>query len=569
MRSKFIFNNSRPGNILNPWIVILLAVSFLYSASIYELANSDWSSIRYEHSPIVLAVAIYLFLTRINLLSKNESIKKEPAPYIGWALILIGLIFHVIGRSQNILFLEIGSLIPVLIGIVALFYGTRMCAELWFPFAFLIFVIPFPASIIDAITQPMKIAVSAVTESILYWAGYPVARDGVVLLIGQYKLLVADACAGLNSLFTLEALGLLYLNLVRYSSLPRNIFIALIIVPVSFSSNTIRVIALALITFYMGDNAGQGFLHFFSGIFLFLIALLLIISLDTLLGPFFDKKKLRTDSIKLDGNISSQNSRSASPKKLAMGMLSLVAGLLKFDSNINLKHAAVLILLVVLAKPATLALTPRNAVNDNISSLSEIIPTHFGQWRVVQSPYLQADLSVSNDNERTLENPYDAVLMRTYVNSKGDYVMLAIAYAREQKQDVKLHLPEICYPAQGFSIIEKNNALFDMGKGNPKVKGKRLIAQNKARLEAISYWARIGNELPTDGLDMRLAIFREGLAGRVADGMLIRVSTIINHKDAAKMAYEEQIQFLTDLTKQVQLTNPGVLLPSEGSSNKA
>ena len=136
---------------------------------------------------------------------------------------------------------------------------------------------------VDAVTLPMKMAVSYVAESILFAAGYPIARTGVILQIGQYKLLVADACAGLHTLFTLEALGLLYLNLVQRDSLFRNVALAILVVPISFAANVIRVMVLTLITYHFGDGAGQGFLHGFAGMVLFLSALLLIIGVDTLL----------------------------------------------------------------------------------------------------------------------------------------------------------------------------------------------------------------------------------------------------------------------------------------------
>jgi exosortase/archaeosortase family protein len=105
----------------------------------------------------------------------------------------------------------------------------------------------------------------------------------VILQIGQYKLLVADACAGLHTLLSLEALGLLYLNLVRHDSLFRNAALAILIVPISFSANVIRVITLTLITYHLGDAAGQGFLHGFAGMVLFISALLLIIGVDSIL----------------------------------------------------------------------------------------------------------------------------------------------------------------------------------------------------------------------------------------------------------------------------------------------
>jgi exosortase B len=154
----------------------------------------------------------------------------------------------------------------------------------------MIFMIPLPGVFVDAMTQPMKTAVSYVVESVLYAVGYPISRSGVILQIGQYQLLVADACAGLNTLFTLEALGLLYLNLVKHQSIARNIVLAICIVPISFVANVIRVIALTLITYHLGDEAGQGFLHDFAGMVLFMAALLLIILFDGFLRFIFVKK---------------------------------------------------------------------------------------------------------------------------------------------------------------------------------------------------------------------------------------------------------------------------------------
>jgi exosortase B len=161
--------------------------------------------------------------------------------------------------------------------------GSAAVRVQWFPLFFMVFMVPLPGAFVDNVTMPMKLAVSYVAEHMLFWLGYPIGRTGVMLQIGQYKLLVADACAGLHTLFTLEALGLLYLNLVRHASAARNVLLALIIMPISFTANVIRVMVLCLITYHFGDAAGQGFLHGFAGVVLFLSALLLITGVDGLL----------------------------------------------------------------------------------------------------------------------------------------------------------------------------------------------------------------------------------------------------------------------------------------------
>jgi exosortase B len=143
------------------------------------------------------------------------------------------------------------------------------------------FMLPLPGPVVDALTLPMKIGVSWATEQILYAFNYPVSRSGVILQIGQYKLLVADACAGLHTLFTLESLGLLYLHIVRHESVMRNALLAIMIIPISFSANTIRVVVLTLITYHFGDAAGQGFLHGFAGMVLFISALIFIVGVDS------------------------------------------------------------------------------------------------------------------------------------------------------------------------------------------------------------------------------------------------------------------------------------------------
>jgi exosortase B len=209
----------------------------------------------------------------------------------GWPIFIAGLLLYVVGRSQNIILFELGSLIWLLLGIGLILLGARSVKVVWFPLFFMLFMIPLPGVIVVALTMPMKMAVSYVAEQILYTLGYPIARSGVILQIGQYQLLVADACAGLHTLFTLESLGLLYLNLVRHESVIRNLTLAILIVPISFAANVIRVMVLTLITYHFGDEMGQGFLHGFAGMVLFLSALLLIIGADALTRAMFTKKK--------------------------------------------------------------------------------------------------------------------------------------------------------------------------------------------------------------------------------------------------------------------------------------
>jgi exosortase len=169
--------------------------------------------------------------------------------------------------------------------------GLSGLRNFWFPIVFLVFMIPLPGSVIDALTGPLKQYVSIVVENMLYNMGYPIARNGVVLSIGYYQLLVADACSGLNSMFSLSALGFLYLYVMQYRNWFRNSLIFASILPIAFAANVVRVIIITLVTYYWGDEAGQGFIHGFAGIVLFIVALVSFMIWDWILEQLFKPGK--------------------------------------------------------------------------------------------------------------------------------------------------------------------------------------------------------------------------------------------------------------------------------------
>jgi exosortase len=157
--------------------------------------------------------------------------------------------------------------------------------RLWFPLIFMLFVFPPPDTLFAIMTQPLKIAISTWGVNILFAAGMPIASSGVTIQVGQYSLLVAAACAGVNSLISLTALGLFY-SYIRYASnLPYMALLTLFILPVAVFANLVRVILLVLITYNFGEAAGQGFVHELAGITMFLLALGSIFVLDWAASP--------------------------------------------------------------------------------------------------------------------------------------------------------------------------------------------------------------------------------------------------------------------------------------------
>ncbi len=265
--------------------VLLAVMAVMYIPTFVTLAQTVWATDEQGHGPLILGAVVWLLWgMRHDLFGRSSS----PAVVPGFLLLIPGLVMYVVGRSQQVIEFEAVSFIVVLMACFLLLLGGAALRRAWFPFFFLLFMVPLPGALVQALTLPLKSAVSIVASNVLYLVGYPIGRTGVTLTIGPYQLLVADACSGLNSLFTLESLGLLYMNIMNYKSKARNVILAVGIVPISFIANVIRVMILVLITYHMGDEMGQGFAHEFAGLVLFSVALVLTYGLDRLLAVRFD-----------------------------------------------------------------------------------------------------------------------------------------------------------------------------------------------------------------------------------------------------------------------------------------
>jgi exosortase B len=269
--------------------LVALAACFLVLLvpTVADLASQVWQTDDQGHGPIIGAVSLWLMWR-----SRQRVIDApyRPATVAGALLFMAGIALYALGRSQQILQGEVLGILCAAMAIVLLLRGVQALRVWAFPFFFLLFLVPLPGVLVQALTIPLKTAVSYVAEWLMYHMGYPVARTGVILSVGQYQLLVADACAGLNSMFTLEALGLLYANLMGYTSKLRNVLLAILVIPIAFVANVIRVLILVLVTYYFGDEAGQGFVHTFAGMVLFGVGLVMMLATDAVLGRFLGRE---------------------------------------------------------------------------------------------------------------------------------------------------------------------------------------------------------------------------------------------------------------------------------------
>jgi len=201
------------------------------------------------------------------------------------------------------------------------------------------------------------------------------------------------------------------------------------------------------------------------------------------------------------------------------------------------RRAALAALLMGAAALAAWRLTPtqRMATLHGELSLETQIPKQFGDWQMDTSVVGGV---VNPQQEELLKQLYSQILSRTYINSRGQRVMLSIAYGNDQRDGLQLHYPEICYPAQGFRLA--SNRKVDLKLGGLTIPARRLeTVFGNQRYEPVTYWTVIGETAVRGGTDKKIAEMRYGFRDLIPDGLLFRVSSI-DRDTAAALALQDQ-----------------------------
>ena len=209
-------------------------------------------------------------------------------------------------------------------------------------------------------------------------------------------------------------------------------------------------------------------------------------------------------------------------------------------------HVLVAAALMVGGLAASEALKPRVHLADLKPKLvlKDLVPNNFGDWRelpsvkpIVPDPTVQA----------MLDSLYSQTLARAYINSKGQIIMLSIAYGSDQNSEATAaHRPEFCYQGSGMTMSTLGTRMISVGSHH--VEARQLMGVKDNYTEHIAYWVTLDERTTLPGVGRKLAQLRYGLRGEIADGMLVRVSS--PGPDPVEAA-QLQDRFVRDLFEQV------------------
>ncbi len=271
----------------NPWInsaalPLFIGLIVMYGADYAQYFQTVWYYPELAHVPFAVGLNLYLFF---HLKNDYLALPRDYAPRTGFFLLSCGLFIEICGQLIESLFFVLLSQIPIIAALILLTRGWAGLKTFWFPLLFMVFMLPLPTVFVTYLTSHLKETVSGGVENLLYGLGYPIGRHGVVIAIGQYQLLVSDACSGLYSMVSLSALGALFIFLQHRPSYWHNGMMVLLIIPVAVGANLMRVLSLVLMTYYLGDAITQRF-HDVIGLLVFAFTFLAFMILDKLLGLF-------------------------------------------------------------------------------------------------------------------------------------------------------------------------------------------------------------------------------------------------------------------------------------------
>ena len=172
--------------------------------------------------------------------------------------------------------------------------------------------------------------------------------------------------------------------------------------------------------------------------------------------------------------------------------------------------------------------------------LERDVPKSFGEWRELPA---QGNQVINPETKTLLDSIYSQILTRTYVNNDGYRIMLSMAYGDDQRGGLQAHRPEVCYPAQGFKLLDTpEDGALATAFGNIEV--RRLKTSLGNRNEPVTYWLTVGDRVIRNQVEKRMVEMRLMLTGQIPDGLLFRVSSI--DADPAR-AFAMQQKFAADL----------------------
>lgn len=454
----------------------------------------------YTHGPVVPLVSLIIFL----LLVRFTKVPVRPRPVLGFLVLVPSVLLHLVSCLARVNFASCFALIGVLAGIILILWGTTALRRLWFPLAFLAFMVPLPEVSIAQLNFRLKIFAADWGVRAANVLGIIAERSGNrVFLQGDKALVIANVCNGLRTLITVIGFGALYTYVCRLRGIWR-LVLFLMSVPVALVANSIRIVGLIVVADIWDEKVATGWFHDMSGAMIFLLAFLMMFGLErvflwirTLRG-----RPVEGDKLFRDVRRGPEDEGQASKLFGAAGM----------------RRSWVLVVLVTLSAGGALWLN-RAVVPEmwNREIARGAMPQSLNIGGVNWHSY---DLKLDEGTLDVLET--QDYLCRRYVRPGTPHMEFSIIFSGDNRKGT--HPPDLCLAGAGEGIVAKGALLVDV-KGPGAIEFRELIIASGSVRQYFLYVYKCGSIYTSSFWKQQLVILLNGLTDRNASGALIRLST--------------------------------------------
>ncbi len=470
----------------------------------------------YTHGPLVPLVSLLIGI----LLIRHTRIKVRPQRVVGMMILILSLLLHLMACLARVNFVSGFAFIGVVMGLILLIWGAEALRRLWFPVAFLIFMVPLPEVTVSNVNFKLKMLAASWGVSLANIIGIAAERVGnQVLLDGDKSLVIANVCNGLRTIISLLAFGAIYAYACQLRGLWR-LFLFAASLAVALVSNSVRIVSLILVADVWNPEVATGWYHDASGIMVFVIALLLMFGLERLI--LWARRTVGW------------------PAKI----IPLFAGVRRDpkdnEQSANLFHATrstrgwVAVVLMLVSVGGAFWLQRSIPPRWNQSVAEGAIPERLEVAGTVMNSY---PIDLDKNTLITLET--SDYLNRVYVAPGMPHLTYCIIFSKDNRKGT--HPPDLCISGAGDGILTMKDLLLDGNDGDRPVPCRELIVQMAPQQrQYFIYTYKCGGSYTNSFWNQQFSIFTNGLLNRDSSGALIRVSTRVTTtvEDARKRSMQ-------------------------------
>jgi len=518
----------KPTTVLMLWIFALLLLGYTLKSSLDLMVRTWMGSEEYSHGFFIPVISVYFLWIRRRELTFIDQFK-EAGP--GFVIVIIGLMLGFLGGLATLKTIEQYAFIITLTGMFTIAFGWRGLRVGAIPLLFLVFMVPFPAFILNNLSAKLQLISSWLGVEFIRACDIMVYLEGNVIDLGGYKLQVVDACSGLRYLFPLASLSFLCAYLFK-GPFWQKALIFLSSAPLTIFMNSFRIGVIGIMVDNWGTAMAEGFLHDFEGWVVFLLCMVLLF-VEMWLFSRLSGRKAAFNELVLIPSEWSGDTKQPNPE-------------LKFNKSI--------VLLLLLLAGSAIASNFIQEREDIIPARKAFLnfPLQLGKWQ--------------GRNDYLDQNYLDALKLTDYaiINyaqpESGSSINFYSAYYQSQRRGVAVHSPKACMPGDGWQITDFGQRNFpDITVDGDPLELNRAVIQKGESKQLVYYWFQQHGRTLTNEYLVKWYLFYDSLTMNRTDGALIRLVTSVGNTEDIEKADQRLQAFMRQLVPELQGYVPGKL----------